>query len=422
MQKYEQFLCFKESYFGIVFFYLFNSFTCSKSPLSFLVNCLYLCLLIVGMKKIQMVDLVSQYEKIKPTVLPLIEDIMSKAQFINGPEVAAFKNELQEYLDVKHVIPCANGTDALQISLMSLGLKPGDEVITPSFTYIATTEVIALLGLRPVFVEVDPNTFCIDPESLSAALTSKTKAIVPVHLYGQSANMEAVMSFAKANNLYVVEDNAQAIGSDYIFSSGEKQKTGTIGDIGCTSFFPSKNLGCFGDGGAICTNNDALAEKIKMIANHGQSKKYHHDVVGCNSRLDNLQAGILRVKLRKLDAYIQARQKAAGMYDAAFLGNKKITIPFRSSNSTHVFHQYTLKLNGVNRDEVHEKLALKGIPSMIYYPIPAHKQKMFDHFKIDCSLPVTDSLTTQVLSLPMHTELEEEQINFIIESILDCLN
>lgn len=422
MQKYEQFLCFKEYYFGIVFFYLFNSFTCSKSPLSFLVNYLYLCLLIVGMKKIQMVDLVSQYEKIKPTVLPLIEDIMSKAQFINGPEVAAFKNELQEYLDVKHVIPCANGTDALQISLMSLGLKPGDEVITPSFTYIATTEVIALLGLRPVFVEVDPNTFCIDPESLSAALTSKTKAIVPVHLYGQSANMEAVMSFAKANNLYVVEDNAQAIGSDYIFSSGEKQKTGTIGDIGCTSFFPSKNLGCFGDGGAICTNNDALAEKIKMIANHGQSKKYHHDVVGCNSRLDNLQAGILRIKLRKLDAYIQARQKAAGMYDAAFLGNKKITIPFRSSNSTHVFHQYTLKLNGVNRDEVHEKLASKGIPSMIYYPIPAHKQKMFDHFKIDCSLPVTDSLTTQVLSLPMHTELEEEQINFIIESILDCLN
>ncbi len=318
MQKYEQFLCFKEYYFGIVFFYLFNSFTCSKSPLSFLVNYLYLCLLIVGMKKIQMVDLVSQYEKIKPTVLPLIEDIMSKAQFINGPEVAAFKNELQEYLDVKHVIPCGNGTDALQISLMSLGLKPGDEVITPSFTYIATTEVIALLGLRPVFVEVDPNTFCIDPKSLSAALTSKTKAIVPVHLYGQSANMEAVMSFAKANNLYVVEDNAQAIGSDYIFSSGEKQKTGTIGDIGCTSFFPSKNLGCFGDGGAICTNNDALAEKIKMIANHGQSKKYHHDVVGCNSRLDNLQAGILRIKLRKLDAYIHARQKAAGMYDAAF--------------------------------------------------------------------------------------------------------
>ncbi len=374
------------------------------------------------MKKIQMVDLVTQYEKIKPILLPLMEDIMSKAQFINGPEVSAFKSEFQDYLNVKHVIPCANGTDALQISLMSLGLEPGDEVITPSFTYIATTEVIALLGLKPVFVEVDPKTFCIDPMCLSAALTSKTKAIVPVHLYGQSADMEPIMTFAKANNLYVIEDNAQAIGSEYIFSSGKKQKTGTIGDIGCTSFFPSKNLGCFGDGGAICTNNDDLAEKLKMIANHGQSKKYHHDLVGCNSRLDNLQAGILRVKLRELDNYICARQKAAMSYDFAFSGYEKIIIPFRSNNSSHVFHQYTLKLKDVNRDELHNYLATKGIPSMIYYPIPAHKQKMFGHFNLNCELPITDKLTEVVISLPMHTELEDEQLEFIIKEVKEYIN
>ena len=374
------------------------------------------------MKKIQMVDLVSQYEKIKPAVLPLMEDIMSKAQFINGPEVFAFKNELEDYLGVKHVIPCANGTDALQISLMSLGLKPGDEVITPSFTYIATTEVIALLGLKPIFVEVDPKTFCIDPEVLSAALTPRTRAIVPVHLYGQSANMESIMSFARANNLFVVEDNAQAIGAEYLFSSGEQQKTGTIGDIGCTSFFPSKNLGCFGDGGAICTNSDELAAKIKMIANHGQSKRYHHDVVGCNSRLDNMQAGILRIKLRKLDEYIAARRKAASFYDNAFKGNSCLEVPFRSSNSTHAFHQYTLKLKGVSRDGLNQHLAEKGIPSMIYYPIPAHKQKMFSHFDLACELPVTDALTHQVISLPMHTELEEDQLNFIIDEVNAYIN
>jgi len=374
------------------------------------------------MKKIQMVDLVSQYEKIKPAVLPLMEDIMSKAQFINGPEVSAFKNELEDYLGVKHVIPCANGTDALQISLMSLGLNPGDEVITPSFTYIATTEVIALLGLKPIFVEVDPKTFCIDPEELAAALTPRTKAIVPVHLYGQSANMESIMSFARANNLFVVEDNAQAIGAEYLFSSGEQQKTGTIGDIGCTSFFPSKNLGCFGDGGAICTNSDELAAKIKMIANHGQSKRYHHDVVGCNSRLDNLQAGILRIKLRKLDEYIAARRKAASFYDKAFKGNSCLEVPFRSLNSTHAFHQYTLKLKGVSRDGLNKYLAEKGIPSMIYYPIPAHKQKMFSHFDLACELPVTDALTHQVISLPMHTELEEDQLNFIIDEVNAYIN
>lgn len=391
-------------------------------PLCFTLNCLYLWLLSAEMKKIQMVDLISQYEKIKPSVLPLIEDIMSKAQFINGPEVSAFKNELQDYLGVKHVIPCANGTDALQIALMSLGLQPGDEVITPSFTYIATTEVIALLGLKPIFVEVDPKTFCIDPSALEAALTTKTKAIVPVHLYGQSADMELIMSFAKANNLFVVEDNAQAIGAEYIFSSGNKQKTGTIGDIGCTSFFPSKNLGCFGDGGAICTNNDELAKKLKMIANHGQSKKYHHDVVGCNSRLDNLQAGVLRIKLRKLDDYIAARRSAAKVYDEAFKDNSCIEVPFRTSSSTHAFHQYTLKLNGVSRDGLNQHLTDKGIPSMIYYPIPAHKQKMFAHFNLECNLPVTDELTHQVISLPMHTELEADQLNFIIEGVNEYIN
>ncbi|MEJ6506108.1 MAG: DegT/DnrJ/EryC1/StrS family aminotransferase [Crocinitomicaceae bacterium] len=374
------------------------------------------------MKKIEMVDLVSQYEKIKSTVLPLFEEIMSKAQFINGQEVAAFQNELQDYLGVRHVIPCANGTDALQISLMALGLKPGDEVITPSFTYIATTEVIALLGLTPVFVEVDPDTFCIDPDAVKQAITSKTKAIVPVHLYGQSADMEPLMQIAKANNLFIIEDNAQGIGAEYDFSSGLRLKTGAIGDIGCTSFFPSKNLGCFGDGGAICTNNDDLAIKIRMIANHGQSKKYHHDVVGCNSRLDNLQAGVLRIKLRELDGYIASRQKAASFYDEAFKENENIEIPFQSESSSHVFHQYTIKLKGVNRDDLQDFLKEKNIPSMIYYPIPAHKQKMFVHFNLVCELPKTDQLTEQVISLPMHTELEQEQLDFITQEVLNFVN
>ena len=369
-----------------------------------------------------MVDLVSQYEKIKSTVLPLFEEIMSKAQFINGQEVAAFQNELQDYLGVRHVIPCANGTDALQISLMALGLKPGDEVITPSFTYIATTEVIALLGLTPVFVEVDPDTFCIDPDAVKQAITSKTKAIVPVHLYGQSADMEPLMQIAKANNLFIIEDNAQGIGAEYDFSSGLRLKTGAIGDIGCTSFFPSKNLGCFGDGGAICTNNDDLAIKIRMIANHGQSKKYHHDVVGCNSRLDNLQAGVLRIKLRELDGYIASRQKAASFYDEAFKENENIEIPFQSESSSHVFHQYTIKLKGVNRDDLQDFLKEKNIPSMIYYPIPAHKQKMFVHFNLVCELPKTDQLTEQVISLPMHTELEQEQLDFITQEVLNFVN
>ena len=367
-----------------------------------------------------MVDLVSQLEKIKPSIDAVINEVMSKAQFINGPEVSAFQSEFQDYLGVKHVIPCANGTDALQIALMSLGLNRGDEVITPSFTYIATTEVIALLGLKPVFVDVDKDTFCINPESIEKAITEKTKAIVPVHLYGQACNMEQIMSIAKNHKLHVIEDNAQAIGSEYTFEDGTKQKTGTIGDIGCTSFFPSKNLGCFGDGGAICTNNDELAGKMRMIANHGQSKRYHHDIVGCNSRLDNLQAGILRIKLRKLDGYLSARRQAADFYDSAFQNIKGIKSPLRRDNNKHVFHQYTLTLEGIDRDGLHEYLAKKDIPSMIYYPIPAHRQKMFQSFNSESTpLPVTDWLTERVISLPMHTELENEQLKYITDSVLE---
>ena len=372
------------------------------------------------MKKIQMVDLVSQLEKIKPSVEAVINEVLSTAQFINGPEVKSFQSELQDYLGVKHVIPCANGTDALQISLMALGLKPGDEVITPSFTYIATTEVIALLGLKPVFVEVDRDSFCMDPESIEKAITEKTKAIVPVHLYGQACNMNEIMSIARKHSLKVIEDNAQAIGSDYNLSDGSNVKTGTIGDIGCTSFFPSKNLGCFGDGGAICTNNDELAGIMRMIANHGQSKRYHHDIVGCNSRLDNLQAGILRIKLRELDSYIDSRREAAAYYDTFFSHIEGIKVPVRSTDSRHVFHQYTLTLEGIDRDGLHGFLAERDIPSMIYYPIPAHRQKMFASFGSENSeLPITDWLTERVISLPIHTELEEEQLKFITTSVME---
>lgn len=372
------------------------------------------------MKKIQMVDLITQLDKIKPSIDKVINEVITTAQFINGPEVKAFQIELQEYLGVKHVIPCANGTDALQIALMSLDLKPGDEVITPSFTYIATTEVIALLGLKPVFVEVDKDTFCIDPASIENAITDKTKAIVPVHLYGQACNMNEIMTIAEKHDLKVIEDNAQAIGSEYKLSNGNSVKTGTIGDIGCTSFFPSKNLGCFGDGGAICTNNDELASKMRMIANHGQSKRYHHDMVGCNSRLDNLQAGVLRIKLRELDSYLDSRREAASYYDKVFENIESIKTPVRSKESRHVFHQYTLTLEGINRNELHHFLAEKDIPSMIYYPIPAHKQKMFASFgSEDSELPITDWLTERVISLPMHTELEKEQLEFITNSVLE---
>lgn len=370
-----------------------------------------------------MVDLKTQYHKIKAEVDAAVIDVLESCAFINGKPVQQFAESLAKYLDVKHAIPCANGTDALQIAMMALGLQPGDEVITPSFTYIATTEVVALLRLKPVFVEVDAKTFCIDVDSLRKSITPKTKAIVPVHLYGQSANMEAIMKIAAEHNLFVIEDNAQAIGGDYIFSDGTKKKTGTIGTVGCTSFFPSKNLGAYGDGGAIFTNDDVLADKMRMIANHGQSKRYYHDVVGCNSRLDTLQAAILNIKLRELDNYIAARRKVADYYDNAFAGNRKITTPYRDANNKHVFHQYTLILEDVNRDGLNQYLASKNIPSMIYYPVPGHRQKMFDSFGgLQYALPVTDWLTKRVISLPVHTELDEEQLAYITSSVLEYIN
>jgi len=375
------------------------------------------------MKKIQMVDLSAQYEKIKPSIDKAILEVIGNAHFINGSEVTSFQKDLEEYLKVKHVIPCANGTDALQIAMMALGLKPGDEVITPSFTYIATTEVIALLGLTPVFVDVNKDTFCIDVNEIEKAITSKTKAIVPVHLYGQAANMNAIMEIASKYNLFVVEDNAQAIGSDYHLTNGSVVKTGTIGHIGCTSFFPSKNLGCYGDGGAIFTNDSDLALKIKMIANHGQSVKYVHDVVGCNSRLDTIQAAVLRIKLRQLDNYIDARRAVADYYDNSFGTMKGVKIPYRTDDSKHVFHQYTLVLEGHNRDGLNEYLASKDVPSMIYYPIPAHRQKMFSSFgSADTNLPVTDWLTERVISLPIHTEMQEEQLEYITNCVAEYLN
>lgn len=374
------------------------------------------------MRPIQMVDLKQQYNHIQDEVKTAIDEVLQSAGFINGKAVQDFTQSLSQYLSVKHVIPCANGTDALQIALMALGLEPGDEVITPSFTFIATTEVIALLKLKPVFVEVDPETFCIEPSAIEKAITPKTKAIVPVHLYGQSANMEAIMKIASAHGLYVVEDNAQAIGSSFTFANGEIKKAGTIGHIGATSFFPSKNLGCYGDGGAIFTNDDALADKIKMIANHGQSKRYYHDVVGCNSRLDSIQAAVLNVKLPRLDDYIKARQAAADYYDQAFAGISSITTPVRAKYSNHVFHQYTILLEGVDRNALNEYLASKNIPSMIYYPVPAHRQKMFESFGgSEYELPVTDWLTQRCLSLPMHTELDQEQLAFITESVIEFL-
>lgn len=374
------------------------------------------------MTPIQMVDLQKQYQHIKQDVDAAIHSVLDSCAFINGKPVQDFAQSLSAYLNVKHVIPCANGTDALQIALMALGLQPGDEVITPSFTFIATTEVIALLKLKPVFVEVDPKTYCIEPAAIEKAITSKTKAIIPVHLYGQTANMEEIMKIANRHNLYVVEDNAQAIGGDYTFSDGTKKKSGTIGTIGCTSFFPSKNLGCYGDGGAIFTNDDQLANQLKMIANHGQSVRYYHDVVGCNSRLDTLQAAVLNIKLKKLDEYIAARQKAAAYYNNAFRSSSKIITPFTASFTTHVFHQYTIVLDGADRDGLNKYLAEQNIPSMIYYPVPAHKQKMFAAFGGgNYDLPVTDWLTKRVISLPIHTELEEQQLSFITSNVLAYL-
>ncbi len=378
---------------------------------------------ILSMRPIQMVDTRSQYHRIQSEVDQAVLDVLESSAFIGGKPVQAFSEELAAYLKVAHVIPCANGTDALQIAMMALGLQPGDEVITPSFTYIATTEVIALLRLTPVFVEVDPQTFCIDPASIRAAITPRTKAIVPVHLYGHAAPMEKILQIAREHDLFVIEDNAQAIGCDYQFSDGRVAKTGTMGHIGCTSFYPSKNLGAYGDGGAIFTKDTELAEKLRMIANHGQRKRYYHEIVGCNSRLDSIQAAILRIKLRELDGYNQARQAVADQYDKAFAGHPQLTTPYRASYSKHVFHQYTLKLAaGIDRDGLVKFLSDRGIPSMIYYPVPGHRQPMFASFgSASLNLPVTDALTDSVISLPIHTEMEEEQLHYITESVLAYL-
>lgn len=375
------------------------------------------------MRPIQMVDLKSQYTKIKEEVDRAIRDVLETTAFINGRAVTDFARNLSSYLGIEHVIPCANGTDALQIALMGLGLEPGDEVITPSFTFIATTEVVALLRLKPVFADVDAQTFCMDPSSLEKQITKKTRAIVPVHLYGQSAPMNEIMELAGKHGLEVVEDNAQAIGSDYAFPDGKKYKTGTIGIVGTTSFFPSKNLGAFGDGGALFTKDAALAETFKMIANHGQKKRYYHEIVGCNSRLDSIQAAILNVKLQLLDEYIERRRTAADYYDRAFAGHPKIKTPFRAPYSKHVFHQYTLLIEGADRNKLNEFLASRNIPSMIYYPVPAHRQNMFSSFHSDLQkLEVTDWLTERVISLPMHTELDEEQLEFISSGVLEFMN
>ena len=374
-------------------------------------------------KKIQMVDLVTQYEKIQAEIDAAVVGVIRSAAYINGPEVKAFKSELEAYLGVKHVIPCANGTDALQIAMMALGLKPGDEVITADFTYVATAEVIALLGLTPVLVDVYPDTFDINVEELQKAIGPKTKAIVPVHLFGQCADMERILAVAKKHGLFVIEDTAQAIGSNYTFSNGTVAKAGTMGDIGCTSFFPSKNLGCYGDGGAMYTNSDDLAAKMQMIANHGQTVQYYHDSIGVNSRLDSIQAAVLRIKLRHLDGYAAARNSAATYYDKAFAGSSKLRTPQRVKHSDHVFHQYTLQLNGVDRQGLRDHLASKGIPSMIYYPVPLHLQKAYlDPRYKEGMFPVTEQLCASVISLPMHSELEENTLEFITQSVLEYVN
>ena len=370
-----------------------------------------------------MVDLKSQYNKIKKEVDNAVLNVIESTQYINGPEVKDFQKELENYMGVKHVIPCANGTDALQIAMMALDLKPGDEVITSDFTYVATAEIIALLKLKPVLVDVNPDTYDINIEAIERSITSKTKAIVPVHLFGLAANMEAIMDLAKKYNLHVVEDTAQAIGCEYTFKDGSKQKVGTIGTIGCTSFFPSKNLGCYGDGGAIFTNNDDLALKLRQIANHGQSRQYIHDRVGVNSRLDSIQAAILRIKLRHLDSYNAKRSETADFYDNAFKNQTKVKIPARVPYSNHVFHQYTLQLNGVDRDKMREFLLKKGVPAMIYYPIPLHLQEAYKDPRYKAGdFPVTEKLCDVVISLPMQTELDNNQLEYITNTVLTFLN
>lgn len=375
------------------------------------------------MKKIQMVDLKGQYEAIKETVNQSIQEVLDTTTFINGPQVHQFQKALEDYLEVKHVIPCANGTDALQIAMMGLDLKPGDEVITADFTFAATVEVIALLQLTPVLVDVEVDTFNISVDAIKKAITPKTKAIVPVHMFGQAANMEAIMALAEEHNLYVIEDNAQAIGADYKYADGTKKKVGTIGHVASTSFFPSKNLGCYGDGGAIFTNDDELAYKLRGIVNHGMYVRYHHDVVGVNSRLDSVQAAVLNAKLPKLDAYNEARQLAAKKYDAALANHPNIITPFvKGEDGSHVFHQYTLRILNADRNALMQHLLDKGIPCAIYYPIPLHSQKAYaDSRYKEEAFPVTNELVNEVISLPMHTELDDEQIKFITDSILEFL-
>jgi dTDP-4-amino-4,6-dideoxygalactose transaminase len=375
------------------------------------------------MRKIEMVDLKAQYQKIKPEIDEAIQKVLDSTAFIKGPEVNLFQKDLENYLGVKHVIPCANGTDALQVAMMSLDLKPGDEVITSDFTFIATVEVIGVLGLTPVLLDVNPQTFNIEPEAIEKAITSRTKAIVPIHLFGQCSNMEGIMEVAKRHHIYVIEDAAQALGSDYRFNDGSIKKAGTIGDIGCTSFFPSKNLGCYGDGGALYTNNDKFAEDLRAIVNHGMKVRYYHDRLGVNSRLDTLQAAILKVKLQYLDQYNKARQDVAAYYDKSFANHSKLEIPKRNSFSSHIFHQYTLVTKNINRDELKDFLQTKNIPSMVYYPVPLHLQKAFEHLGYkQGDFPVSEHLGKFVLSLPMSPELDEEQLKYITENIIDYLN
>ncbi|MGB1120959.1 MAG: DegT/DnrJ/EryC1/StrS family aminotransferase [Saprospiraceae bacterium] len=368
---------------------------------------------------IPMVDLKTQYQNIKDQVDTAILECVSSTWFIGGPNVQSFKENLAKYLGVKHVIPCANGTDALQIAMMALGLQPGDEVILPAFTYVATAEVIALLGLKPVMIDVEMDTFNIKVNEIEAAITPKTKAIVPVHLFGQIADMESIMAIAEKHNLYVIEDNAQAIGADYTFSDGTVKKGGTIGHIGCTSFYPSKNLGCYGDGGAIFTNDEALGKKIQMVANHGQSRRYYHDEIGVNSRLDAVQAVVLNIKLPLLDGYCERRNRAASYYDAAFAKIDELTIPKRANNSTHVFHQYTLQVANGKRDELGDYLKAKGISNMIYYPVPLYKQDAYNHYSPEgFELTNTEQLCDTVLSLPMHSEFSDAQLQYITEAVV----
>ena len=370
------------------------------------------------MRKIQMVDLRTQYDKIKTAVNDGIQEVLDTTTYIKGGKVNDFQKNLEDYLQVKHVIPVGNGTDALQIALMALGLQPGDEVITPTFTFIATAEVVALLGLKPVVVDVDFDNFNISVAAIKRAITPRTKAIVPVHLFGQNADMEAILQIAKENNLAVIEDACQSIGAEYSFGDGRKVQSGCIGDVGCTSFFPSKNLGCYGDGGAIFTNNDDLAKKMRMIANHGMSVRYYHDLVGVNSRLDSIQAAVLDVKLQHLDNYISNRQAAAAYYNRAFAENENIITPIVSENTTHVFHQYTLKLKNVDRKQLIERLNEAGIPAMIYYPVPLHLQKAYADERYQAGdFPVAEQLAASVLSLPMHTELDEEQLQHITQTL-----